>query len=332
MLAVREFEPHPLLRNPHLMTVAATLWPRERRGLPPAQVRWFEVEPGTQILAHCHWQLRPAEGPTLVLVHGLEGSSDSPYMVGTAALAFAAGCNVVRLNQRNCGGTDHLTPTLYHSGRSADLAAVVVELLERDRLPAVCLAGFSMGGNLVLKMAGEFGAQPPRGLCGVAGVCPALELAPCVAAIERPENALYHWHFLRQLKRRMERKARLFPHLYRVDGLHSIRSIREFDDRITAPHSGFLSAADYYHRASAARVIAQIRLPTLILTARDDTLVPFSIFAAAGVENNSWITLVAPEHGGHCAFVSRHRGDERFWAEARLVEFCRQQSAKRMFE
>ncbi|MCL6481074.1 MAG: alpha/beta fold hydrolase [Firmicutes bacterium] len=325
-----EFEPHPLLRNPHAMTLAATFWPRRRRRLPPPQPRLFEVEPGTRLLAHCHWQPRPAERPTLMLVHGLEGSSDSPYMIGTAALAFSAGCNVVRLNQRNCGGTDPLTPTLYHSGRSADLAAVLVELLERDRLPALCFAGFSMGGNLVFKMAGEFGAQPPPGLCGVAGVCPTLELAPCVAAIERPENALYHWHFVRQLKRRIERKARLFPHLYSVDGLRSIHSIREFDNCITAPHSGFRSASDYYDRASAARVIAQLRVPALILTARDDMLVPFSIFAAAGVMEHPSITFVAPEHGGHCAFVSRYRGRERFWAEARLVEFCLQQSAERV--
>lgn len=324
------FDPHPLLRNPHAMTLAATFWPREQTELPPAQARLFTVEPGTCILAHCHWQPRPAETSTLVLVHGLEGSSDSPYMIGTAALAFAAGFNVVRLNQRNCGGSERLTPTLYNSGLSGDLRAVVTELLEGDRLPQVFVAGFSMGGNLALKMAGEYGQQYPAGLRGVAGICPALELAACVDAIERPENAFYHWHFVRQLKRRMARKMRLFPQIYSPDGLRSIRSIREFDDRITAPHSGYRNAADYYFRASAARVISQIRVPSLVLTAQDDPMIPFAIFDATRVTENPNIEFVAPAHGGHCAFVSRHAGRERFWAEARIVEWCARLSGEGM--
>ncbi len=326
-----EFDPHPLLRNPHAMTLAATFWPRERRGLPPAQARLFEVEPGSRILAHCHWQARAPAHPTLVLIHGLEGSSASPYMVGTAALAFAVGFNVVRLNQRNCGGSEHLTPTLYNSGLSGDVCAVVTELLEGDRLPEVFVTGFSMGGNLALKMAAEFKEHFPPGLRGVAGICPAIDLSACVEAIESPQNAFYHWHFVRQLKQRMARKIRQFPQIYNVDGLRAIRTIREFDERITAPHSGYRDAPDYYYRASAARVIAQVRVPTLILTARDDMMVPFSIFAAAGVTENPHITFVAPEQGGHCAFVSRHPGRERFWAEARVVEWCAELSGKGLF-
>jgi predicted alpha/beta-fold hydrolase len=328
VFGMREFEPHPLLQNPHLMTVAATFWPREHSGLPPAQARLFAVESSTRILAHCHWQPRPAENSTLVLIHGLEGSSDSPYMLGTAARAFAARFNVVRLNQRNCGGTEHLTPTLYNSGLSGDLRAVVSELLEGDRLPEVFVAGFSMGGNLALKMAGEYGEEYPAGLRGVAGVCPALELAACVEAIEQPENAFYHWHFVRHLKRRMARKIRLFPQIYSPDGLRSIRSIREFDDRITAPHSGYRNAADYYFRASAARVISRIRVPTLILASQDDPMIPFAIFDAAQVKENPSIEFVAPPRGGHCAFVSRYAGEERFWAEARVTEWCTRLSGK----
>jgi predicted alpha/beta-fold hydrolase len=149
------FQPHPLLRNPHAQTVAYTFWPRRFPRLPRSIPREFETEPGTRIRGQCHWQSRPRERPTLVLVHGLEGSSESRYMLGIAECAFAAGWNAVRLNQRNCGGTESFTPTLYNSGLSGDYRAVLTELIERDSLLEIFFAGYSMGGNLVLKMAGE---------------------------------------------------------------------------------------------------------------------------------------------------------------------------------
>lgn len=317
------FEPHPLLRNAHAMTLAAAFWPRSGARLVRLNERLFEVERGTRILAHCHWQREPRVAPTLVLVHGLEGSSASPYMLGTADLAFALGFNVLRLNQRNCGGTEHLTPTLYNSGLSGDYRAVLVELMERDALPEIFFAGFSMGGNLVLKMGGELGEQAPPQLRGVCAVAPALDLAACADALTRPENFLYAWNFVRSLKRHMRRKAQLFPGRYSLDGLGRVRTVREFDNVITAPYCGYRDADDYYHRASALRVVAQIRVPTLILTAQDDPVIPFAPFHHPALAANPHITLVAPRRGGHCGFISRAAGDERFWAEARVVEFCR---------
>jgi uncharacterized protein len=319
---VKEFEPHPLLRQPDRMTLAATFWPRPPLPAQPAE-RLFTVEPGTRILGRCHWQPEPRTRPTLVLIHGLEGSSESPYMLGTAGRALAAGMNVVRMNQRNCGGTEELTPTLYNSGLSGDFAAVVRELAAED-FPEIFVAGFSMGGNLALKMAGEMGAEAPVALRGVAAVCPSLDLAACVAAIEGPRNRLYHWHFVRGLKVRLRRKARLFPEIYAGDGLRQlgrIGTIREFDDVITAPRAGYRDADDYYYRASALRVVDRIRTPALILTAEDDVMVPVASVAQRPVVENPSIALVVPRHGGHCGFVSRYRS-ERFWAEARVVEWC----------
>jgi predicted alpha/beta-fold hydrolase len=182
------FEPHRWLRNAHMMTVAGALLPRRTPGLRRAEDRLFTVEPGTQLLARCHWQREPRRSATLALVHGLEGSSESPYMRGLAARAFAAGFNVLRINQRNCGGTERLTATLYNSGLSADFRAVLLELIERDRLEQIFFVGYSMGGNLVLKMAGELGAAAPQELRGVCAVGPTLDLAACVDAIARPEN------------------------------------------------------------------------------------------------------------------------------------------------
>src|SRR6266481_2160276 len=177
---MKTFEPHPLLRNPHAQTLAATFLPRRFPRLPRSESREFEVEPGTRIRGQCHWQANAKERPTLLLVHGLEGSSESGYMLGLAERAFIFGWNAIRLNQRNCGGTESLTPTLYNSGLSGDYRAILAELVERDSLPEIFFAGYSMGGNLVLKMAGELAAGAPRQLRGIATVCPALELALCV--------------------------------------------------------------------------------------------------------------------------------------------------------
>jgi predicted alpha/beta-fold hydrolase len=318
------FEPHPLLRNAHVMTLAANFWPRRLARLSRPTERLLEVEPGSRVLAQCHWQPERQRHPTLVLVHGLEGSSESSYMLGIAEQALAAGFNVLRLNQRNCGGTEHLTPTLYNSGLSGDCRAVLMELVEREALAEIFFAGYSMGGNLVLKMAGELGSGAPQQLRGVCAVAPAIDLAACADAIALPQNFIYEWHFLRGLRRRLRRKARLFPGRYPLDGVARVRTLRQFDDVITAPHCGYRDAVDYYYRASAIRVVAQIRVPTLVVTAQDDPFVSFASFRDPALAANPHITLVAPPQGGHCGFVSRHPGDERFWAEARLVEFCRQ--------
>jgi predicted alpha/beta-fold hydrolase len=285
--------------------------------------RLFEVEPGTQVLAECHWQDNPREHPTLILLHGLEGSGTSNYMLGTAEKAWIAGFNAVRLNQRNCGGTENLTPTLYHSGLSGDIRGVILELIQSDRLPEIFASGFSMGGNLVLKMAGESGESAPPELRAIVAVAPAFDLAACADALSEPKNFIYEHHFVRGLKRRMRLKARLFPGTFPLDGLNAVRTVREFDEAMTARFCGFKNADDYYTRSSARRVIAGIRRPTLILTAQDDPFVPFAPFKDPAIPANQNITLVTPKHGGHCAFISHEGGEERFWAEARIIEFCK---------
>ncbi len=323
---VKAFEVHPWLRNPHLMTVLAEYWPRSLSVLLPPAERLFEVETGTRLLAKCHWQVMPRRHPTLVLVHGLEGSSESNYMFGIADKAFAAGFNVLRLNQRNCGGTEHLTPTLYESGLSRDYRAVLEELIEKDRLHEIFFTGYSMGGNLVAKMAGEFGAHSPRELRGVCAVCPSLDLAASSNASNEPTNLVYKWYFLWRFKIGMRRKVQLFPERYRAVEFWRLWTIREWHEGITAPACSYRDANDYYFRASALRVVDQIRVPALILASKDDPIVPFAAFRDPRIAGNPFITLITPEHGGHCGFVSSNSGDELFWAEPRVVEFCKQHS------
>jgi hypothetical protein len=323
---MKEFVPSRWLRNPHAMTIAATFWRRKYPRLPASASRLFDVEPGTQIRGECHMHENPRDRATIILLHGLEGSSDSGYMLGIAEKAWVAGFNVVRLNQRNCGGTERLTQTLYHSGLSGDIRSVIFELIERDRLPEIFAVGFSMGGNLVLKMAGELAESAPSQIRGVVAVAPALDLAACADALGEPRNFVYQRHFVTGLKRRMRLKTRLFPGIFPVDGMRSIRSVREFDEIITARFCGFLGADDYYERSSARSLLAHIRKPTLILTSADDPFVPISSFSNPAIRENPCVELVITPQGGHCAFISNERGDARFWAENRVVEFCLQQA------
>ena len=320
-----DFEPHPLLRNGHLMTIAAAFW-RRTFGLPAAKERLFQVDAESRVLGHCHWQ----EGnrrdiPVIALVHGLEGSSDSNYMLGIADKAWAAGFHVVRLNQRNCGGTEKLTPTLYNSGMSGDYRAALDELANGEGFERVFFAGYSMGGNLVTKMVGEFGDSAPRQLRGVCAVCPALDLAACADELERWDNYFYEERFVRGLMKRYAYKAELFPERYSKNGFGPIQTVREFDDAITAPHFGFEDAQAYYESAGAKKVVGQIRVPYLLITAQDDPFVPYEAIRASGAESNPAIRFLAPEHGGHCGFVSRNGGARRFWAEEKVVEFCKEQ-------
>jgi predicted alpha/beta-fold hydrolase len=243
-------------------------------------------------------------------------------MRGIAAKAFGRGMNVVRLNQRNCGDTEHLSAGLFHSGLTADAAHVVGELIAVDGLPAIAVAGYSLGGNLALKLAAEYGDHPPRQVVGVAAVSPIIEIGECVKALEQPGNLLYQWNFVKDLKRRMRRKDRYWPGRFDLSKLKSVRTVREFDEVYTAPYFGFDGAEDYYHRASAMRIIERIRISTLIITADDDPFVPSQPFRDPRLADNPCIQLALCEHGGHCGFVGAASGeDDGYWAESQIVEF-----------
>jgi predicted alpha/beta-fold hydrolase len=324
------YEPLPFLRGGHVQTVIGNYWRRLPFAL-PFEPHAVEVDPadGSRVLCHCHWQPEEvrADRLTILLVHGLEGSSDSQYIQGITLRAWEAGCNVIRMNMRNCGGTDTWTSTLYHSGLSADVGAVLHHFADIYGLRRLAMAGYSMGGNLVLKLAGELsgpGNPPPQWLRAAVGVCPAADLAASADALHERPNRMYELHFLRNLMRRFRRKAQLFPELYSVNSVGPIRSIREFDDRITARYSGFIDADDYYFRASSARVVSRIEIPTLVLHALDDPFIRMTPETRAALAQNPAVEFVETRSGGHCAFLaktSKEFESARHWAEATLVRF-----------
>jgi predicted alpha/beta-fold hydrolase len=304
----------------------AAFFHQRRIPLPAAEQRLIEVEPGVPVLCHCHWQ-QNRNALTLIVVHGLEGSSESQYMMGIARNGLAAGMNVVRMNQRNCGGMDHLAPTLYNSSRSADVAAVARNLVERDRIPGFVLVGYSMGGNLVLKLAGEWGSDGPAQFRGVAAVCPAVNLAAGADALHEPANRIYEYYFLLQLFLRFRRKARLFPQTFEVSRLRGIKTLRQFDDRITAHYCGFTGADDYYDRAAASHVIDRIARPALVIHAKNDPFIRLLPQTRTALMANPNIHYVETEDGGHCAFLGEREHDTAYdgrWAEREVVEFAKQ--------
>ena len=303
-----------------------TLWAWARRrafpNLPAPESRLFQVAPDTRVLAHCYWHRDRTARSTILGLHGLEGSSRAHYMQGLADKAWAAGFNVVLLNQRNCGGTEHLSSTLYHSGLTTDADWVLRELAA-EGLARFVVVGYSLGGNLALKLAGDYAAQAPSFVKAVVAVSPVMDLPRCVDALERPSNFAYQWNFVRNLKGRMRRKVAAFPERFSAEPLDRIRSVRDFDEAYTAPHFGFRDATDYYYRAASLRVVDRIQLPALIITAADDPFVPPEPFSDPAVTGNPHITTLVSSHGGHCAFVSAANGvHDGYWAEWRAVSFA----------
>ncbi|HEY8204528.1 MAG TPA: alpha/beta fold hydrolase [Pyrinomonadaceae bacterium] len=327
----KAFVPHRLLTKGDAQTIGAYLWPARLRLRDETrdEERLFAVAADTKVLARCRWQPEAREHATLVMWHGMEGSVASSYMLTTAAKAFRAGLNVVRVNIRNCGGTEHLTPTLYHGGMTEDLRAVLDELINEDRLPQIVIAGFSLGGNKVLKLAGEYGEFPPPELKGVCAVSPSINLRAGCDLLMQPRNWIYQQDFLYYLKRRIKAKQKLFPDNYDIAGLRSIRTIEQYDARYIVPAFGFANVNDYYAKASALPVMDRIRIPTLIIHAADDPFIPVSPLRDAAVTNNPNILLVVTGCGGHVAFVSANsQGEDRFWAENRLIDFSELAAAR----
>lgn len=307
----------PLFRNAHLTTFAGNYWRRrldEKRF--PVQAKLCETEPGVQVLVHSQ---HPAEAPAaeLILVHGLEGSSEAGYARSLAQAALEAGFAVHRYNMRSCGGTEHLSgKTLYHSGQTGDLLAV---LRQHDWQAPVFLAGFSLGGNVVLKLAGELGEAAKDLIAGVSAISTPIDLAACVKQLDRRSNYIYARRFVSRLKQRIQLKEKLTPGLFQLADLSRVKTIYDFDDLFTAPAFGFGTADNYYATQSSNQFLDRIRVPALLVQAKDDPLIPFEVYRHPSFSRNPYLRLLAVEHGGHLGFLSKTR--PRFWLDQVLLEW-----------
>jgi predicted alpha/beta-fold hydrolase len=322
-VVANDFVPRRFLRGGNAQTIAGNFMKRTN-GLPEPEERLFQIEEDVHILCHCHWQAERQKRLTLMIVHGLEGSSNSQYVIGTASRAWAQGWNVVRMNIRGCGGTEHLSSTLYHSGLSQDVEKLVKEMITSDGLRRVALAGFSMGGNQVLRAVGKWGAETPPEVIAAATVSPACDLSISSDRIHEAANSIYEWWFLVSLRKSFRRKAELWPGRYDVRLLKKIHSVRDFDEHITARYMGFEGAEDYYDKASSSHVLDRIAIPTLVIHSDDDPFVVMSGESQRKLEANPNVTFLHTKRGGHCAFITQpgaDGSDDGRWAERKVVEF-----------
>lgn len=312
----------PILRNPHLLTIAGNYWRRNLdTGRFPVSERFFQTEPGVKILVHSQ---QPEAAPLgdLILVHGLEGSSNAGYAQSAAQAALLAGYAVHRFNMRSCGGTEAVCgPTLYHSGQTSDLLSVIRQLRTEGRGP-VFLTGYSLGGNVVLKLAGELGESGQSLIGGVCAVSTPIDLAACAERLGHRSNILYARRFLARLKDRVNRKEQISPGTFDLSNLGNVNTIYDFDNQFTSVSFGFGTAERYYATQSAQNFLDGIRVPTLVVQAKDDPLIPFRVYDHPAFERNPCLTLVAVEHGGHLGFLAKR--NPRFWLDELMVGWLRE--------
>ena len=317
---IPEFTPHALLTSGHAQTLAGAFW-NGAIGSYRACQHVITLPDGDRVLLHDDappgWQ---SPQRATLLIHGLGGSYASPYVSRIAAKLNARGVRTFRLDMRGCGAGWKLAEHPGHAGRSEDVAAALDTIARVCPGSPITAVGFSLGGNLLLKLLGEVGDRFPTGLDSALAIAPPIDLTFCSRNIERRERSFYNQAFVRSLMKQVRLRRRLVPAIAKIPMYPHPRTQFEFDDRFTAPLSGFANAEEYYARSSAAPLLPQIQLPTRIITAADDPLVPREIFAS--VQLSASTQLVVTKHGGHLGYIGATSADpDRRWLDWRVVDW-----------
>ena len=312
------FRPLPFLGNPHVQTILGSFYGGRTPPL-SARFRTLALPDGDRLALY---DSRPSSwkpgGWMVLMAHGLGGSHRATYAVRLATLLLPHGIRVVRMDLRGAGRGVSLARGVYNGGCSEDVRAVVAELRRWDPAARIVLVGFSLGGNIMLKLAGEAADRPVPGLEAVAALGPAIDLERCSDLINLPANRIYDRHFARLLVRQVQQQRHFFPDLPMFNFPRD-PTLRQFDDIYTAPRGGFASAVDYYRRSSSGPLIPQIEVPTLLMTARDDPFIAAAAFDELPARKNVEVRI--EERGGHLGFVGVDgRGGVR-WAEPQLADW-----------
>ena len=318
------FRPHPLIRGGHWQTIAGAYWPG-KLDLPGAHQHRVPLPDGDSIVLHDDG---PAGGRTVaLLVHGLGGCGQSGYLLRCSTKLRARGVRVFRMDLRGCGAGIALARQPLHAGRSEDAAAALGHVSNVCPGLPIHLVGFSMGANIVLKLAGELGANTPASLASVIAVSPPIDLVACSKAIGRSLRGVYDRRFVRSLLVHVAARERLVPDALTRPLLPRPKSLREFDDRFTAPLSGYSDVNDYYTRASSAPLLSRIAVPTLIVAAASDPIVPLAPFELASYSSTTQLAITPC--GGHLGFVAASGIDpDRRWLDWRVAEWVCQASVR----
>lgn len=309
------FRPRRFLEGPHRQTIVSWLG-ISNDSLPSTRVLQVPLDDGNFTTVHLNSpQEAASEAPVLVMVHGLEGDATRPYLLRCARKALGYGFRAARMNMRCCGDAEGLSTKFYNGAQSEDVAAVCRCVREQHPGAPIFLAGFSLGGNLVLKAAGE---KRIEGLIGVVSVCPPIEPFLSAKSISHWKNAHYQFNFVMSMVERVDRHIARHRLAERYP-LSKRMALIEFDEFFTVPHGGFSSLDHYYSVCSPKRLLSEIDCPWLIITSQDDPIVPYESFRHLEGSGH----LLAPAQGGHLGFIGHGEPDDPdyYWAENRALEF-----------
>lgn len=318
MRAPRPFDPHPWTVGGHRQTLLGYGRRRFLEWRLAAEDRVVSSEGGGRLLLRASWQPGPREArPAVLLIHGLGGSDRAAYVVATGRHAWDLGHHVVRMNMRGAGDSEALCPLLYNAGMSADVLAVIDDLAQW--VPRLAVVGFSLGASVALLALGRGDGRVHASLRALVAVSPPLDLAACADALGRTSNRLYQHYFMGSLRRAYQRLQRRRPDLYEAGRERSVRTVREYDEAITAPYGGYGSADEYYARSSAGPVLEHVSRPALVLSAWDDPLVPGNSVARWPLSDSVRREMLPT--GGHVGFVAPTAAPGSFWAAERAMTF-----------
>jgi len=314
------FRPSPWTTGGHRQTLLGFLCRRRLAWRLPSEDVVVEAGGDVRLLLRASWQTGPrAARRALVIVHGLGGSDAAGYVLATGLHAWRAGWHVIRMNLRSAGDSVSLCARLYNAGLDEDvLAALRAVSLE---VSALGLVGFSLGANLALLALARRASRLPPQFLGAVAISPPLDLQECAMALERPANRIYRAYFMGNLREAYRRRQRLRPDLYQAGREQGVRSVREYDEAITAPYAGFRNAAEYYASSSAGPQLASIVHPALLLAAEDDPLVPSTSVRRWRLPASGGVRREMLRTGGHTGFVARTAAPGRFWAAERALSF-----------
>ena len=319
---VPPFRPHRLLAGPHAQTLAAAYLPSSH-GADTAKQHYVRLDDGDQIVLHddcaSDWQPRDQ---VVLLMHGLSGCHQSGYMRRIATKLTARGVRVFRMDHRGCGAGAGLARLPYHAGASSDLSAAIRSIERLAPRSELSIVGFSLSGNILLKYLGERSTDVPPSVRSAVAVCPPVDLHAANERMEKFACRIYNRHFVKLLLRQVRAKERRRDDASRIALRGRIKCLRDFDDQYTAPLSGFAGVEDYYTRASAQPLLSAIRVPTMILAAKDDPMIPIDSITSASLAQD--ISLITTERGGHLGFYARKNGEpDRYWMDWRVVDWVK---------
>ena len=313
-----QFKPAWWLPNSHLQTI----WPALCRRKIKLSLERERVELPDGDFIDLDWLKSNEQSDKLVLIlHGLEGSIDSHYARGIMRKVVEQGWHGLFMHFRGCSGEPNRLPRGYHSGETNDLGQIVKLLLNRNPSAQIAVIGYSLGGNVLLKWLGETREQNP--ICAAIGISVPFELHKAAKHIQQGFAKFYQWYFIRCLRDRLMHKCKVVQHSWDTSTLSTIKTMLEFDDKITAPLHGFLDAVDYYQKSSSRQYLRHIAVPTLILHAKDDPFMTADVIPQHH-EVSPKVILELSEAGGHVGFVAgRYPWCPEYWLETRIATFLK---------